>query len=117
MPRIVVDCQAGGRWPGQDVDILVDGRDRAKIGRNGRADIAIEAGSHVLQARVGRVMSQPLYFRLLDRETIGFDCIVSGAWTKRVTLAQTYLRLSDERFKAQEPSVADLESDTRVDGS
>jgi hypothetical protein len=117
MPRIVVDCQAGGRWPGQDVDILVDGRDRARISRNGRADIAIETGSHVVQARVGRTMSQPLYFRLLDRETIGFDCAVSGAWNKRVTLTQTYLRLSDERFKAQERSVAGPESGTRIDDS
>jgi hypothetical protein len=103
MPRIVVECRSNAGWLGQGIDLLVDGRERAKIGRDGaRAEADIEAGVHVLQARVGRVMSLPLNFRILERETIGFDCVVAGAWRKRVTLAQSYRRASDERFKPRD---------------
>jgi hypothetical protein len=101
MPRIVVGCQSDAGWLGQDVDVLLDGRVRARVGRNTRADVAVGAGSHVLQARVGRVISTPLPFRIEERETVGFDCIVSGSWRKSVALTQAYRRQSDERFKSQ----------------
>jgi hypothetical protein len=116
MPRIVVDCQSDG-WPGQDAEILVDGRERAKIGRNERADLPIDVGSHVLQARVGRTTSQPLYFRIQERETIGFDCLVAGAWRKRVTLRQSYRRQSDERFSAHDLASPDYAPGPRGDGA
>jgi hypothetical protein len=106
MPRIVVDGRSSG-WPSLDAEILVDGRERAKIGGNQRVDLAVDAGSHVLQARVGRTTSQPLYFRIEERETIGFDCIVSGHWRKQITLLQSYRKQSDERFRSHERSLLD----------
>ena len=106
MPRIVVECRSNPGWLSQEIDLLVDGRERAKIGRDGsRAEVAVEAGGHVLQARVGRVTSQPLHFRIQERETIGFDCVVAGAWRKQVTLAQSYRRASDERFKPRDREI------------
>jgi hypothetical protein len=103
MARIVVECRAPAGWLDQGIDILVDGRAKAKIGRDrARAQIVVEAGGHALQARVGRVMSVPLNFRILERETIGFDCVVAGAWRKRVTLALSYRRSSDERFRPRD---------------
>lgn len=106
MPRIVVESRSSG-WPGPAVEILVDGQERAKIGKSERADVAVDAGSHVLQARVGRTASQPLYFRIQERETVGFDCVVSGAWRKQVTLIQSYRRQSDERFRSHERALFD----------
>ena len=110
MPKIVVELQSANNWFGRDVDILVDGRERGKLSLSDRADIAVEGGSNVLQARVGCVISAELYFRVLERETVGFDCIISGAWHERVLLARAYRRQSDERFKTRDRAFATLES-------
>lgn len=115
MPRIVVDCQSGN-WLGKDVDILVDGRERAHIGRGERADMDIEPGGHVLQARFWKAMTQPLYFRAEEHETIGFDCIVSGLLRKSVMLTHAFRQRSDQRFRAAQREPTDLDETRRDPG-
>lgn len=97
MPRIVVDCQSGS-WRIHDFEILVDGAERARVGRSDRADVTIEPGSHVVQVRLGQGLSSPLYFRIEEHETVGFSCVVSGAWRKSLMLEQSFRRRSDQRF-------------------
>lgn len=115
MPRIVVDCQSGN-WLGKDVDILVDGRERAHIGRGERADMDIEPGGHVLQARFWKSMTQPLYFRAEEHETIGFDCIVSGLLRKSVMLTHAFRQRSDQRFRASQRELTGLDETRRDAG-
>ncbi len=57
------------------------------MGRNTRAELLVSPGYHSLQARMGGVTSQPVYFKAGERETVSFACGTSGFWPRRgVTL-------------------------------
>jgi hypothetical protein len=97
MPRIVVE----NRLPFSffsDLQVLLDGRDQLKLGRNQVADFQSPPGIHVLQARSGDIFSEPLEFRAYDRETLGFACSASGVWQKSISIRTLYHRRPDDRF-------------------
>lgn len=117
MPRIVVENRLPFSFFG-DLQLLLDGRDQLKLARNQVADFQATPGVHVLQARSGEILSDPLEFRAADRETIGFACSASGLWQKNLALRVLYHRRPDDRFggpipqkSAEAPQPAAVKSD------
>lgn len=102
MPRIVVENRLPFSFFG-DLHILLDGRDQLKLGRNRVADFQTSPGIHVLQARSGDILADPLEFRAADRETLGFACSASGLWQKNISISTLYHRRPDDRFGGPTP--------------
>jgi hypothetical protein len=98
MPRIVVEDHSGMIWTGANIDILVDGVERAKLKRNVRADFAIPAGRHTIQARTVGAVSRPVNFTAADRESLTFSCVSDGILTKSLVLRQTAQQRHQDRF-------------------
>jgi hypothetical protein len=98
MPRIVVEDHSGMIWKGANIDILVDGIERAKLKRNIRADFAIQAGSHTIQARSSGAISRPVHFAAADRESLTFSCISDGLLKKSLVIKQTSQQRHQNRF-------------------
>lgn len=106
MPRVVFENRLPFSFFG-DLQILLDGRDRLKLARNQVADFQIPLGVHVLQARSGDLLSDPVEFRIADRETLGFCCSVSGLWQKDLSIQTLYHRRPDDRFGGPVPPKAE----------
>lgn len=68
------------------------------MGRSPRVEFFVPVGSHALQARMGALMSQPAYFRAIERETVSFACVAAGLWQKRLTLHPMARRQPEDRF-------------------
>lgn len=115
MPTLVVERQPGFGLSVADIDILVDGKERGSIGRAPKLECHVHPGPHAIQARVGSVLSQPAYFKVDERETVGFICLSSGVWRRRLTLQRVLHRQPDDRF-GRRKLVSDL-SDQHSAGS
>jgi hypothetical protein len=98
MPMLIVERQSSFGLPVVDVAIILDGRECGSLGRAGKAEFSIHPGSHALQARMGAVTSQPVYFRADDRDTVGFACNISGVLQRRLTLQRIFHRQPEDRF-------------------
>lgn len=104
MPRIVVEDRSGVIWKGGNIDILVDGVERARLKRNIRADFAIQAGSHTLQARSVGSLSRPVHFIAGERETLTFSCVSEGVLKKSLVIKQTAQQRHQDRFDRERTS-------------
>jgi hypothetical protein len=98
MPRIVVEDHSGMIWKGGNIEILVDGVERAKLKRNVRADFAVQPGSHTIQAQSIGTISRPVHFVAADRESLTFSCVAEGLLKKSLVIRQTSIQRSEDRF-------------------
>jgi hypothetical protein len=98
MPTLIVERQSSFGLPVVDIDIILDGRECGSIGRASKLELFVHPGAHSLQARMGAVMSQPVYFKAVERETVGFACATSGVWPRRLTLHPKFHRQPSDRF-------------------
>jgi hypothetical protein len=104
MPRIVVEDHSGLIWKGSNIDILVDGVARAKLKGNVRADFAVNAGSHTIQARSIGAISRPVHFTATERETVAFACLSEGIIKKSLVIKQTAHQRHQDRFERETTS-------------
>jgi hypothetical protein len=98
MPRIVVEDHSALIWKGGNIEILVDGVERAKLKRNLPADFAVQTGSHTIQARSIGAISRRVHFVAADRETLTFSCVAVGIVKKSIVIKQTSNQRSEDRF-------------------
>jgi hypothetical protein len=99
MPRVIVEDHSGLIWRGSGIAILIDGIEREKLKPNVRADFAIGAGGHTIQARSPGTISRPVQFVARDRETLSFACFSEGLLKKSLSLKQTAHQRHQDRFE------------------
>lgn len=97
MPRIVVELHPSSAWP-TSADILIDGISRARLKRNARADLAVDAGEHVIQARSFGAVSKPVHFSVAERESFAFACLSRGLVKKALMIEQVSRQRHKDRF-------------------
>jgi hypothetical protein len=115
MPTLIVERQSGFGLSVADIDIIVDGKERGSLGRAPKIELRLHPGPHAIQVRMGSTVSQPVYFKADERETVGFACLTTGVWQRRLTLQRVFHRQPDDRF-GRRKAVADL-SDQHISGS
>lgn len=98
MPRVIVEDHSDLIWRGRSIAILIDGVERERLKSNVRADLAIGAGRHTIQARSLGAISRPVQFVAHDRETLSFSCFSEGLLKKSLCLKQTSHQRHQDRF-------------------
>ncbi len=102
MPFIRIERQAGYVGFFRDILIEVDGVRRARLERNGWAEISVAAGVRSVRARMGDLVSAPLTIAIGDRERVGLVCKASGFRDTRLLLNKAYHAAARERFRVQQ---------------
>jgi hypothetical protein len=98
MARIVVEDHSGLIWRGSNIEILIDGIERGKLKNTIRADFAVGAGKHTIQAQTSGSRSLPLHFVATERDTFNFACFSEGILKKTLVLKQISHKRHQDRF-------------------
>lgn len=98
MARIVVEDHSGLIWRGSNIDILIDGIERATLKGNIRADFVVGVGRHTIQAQSNGARSRPLHFVVAERDTFSFACFSEGLLKKTLVLKQVSHKRHQDRF-------------------
>jgi hypothetical protein len=99
MPRVIVEDHSGLIWRGANIEILIDGVERAKIKRNLRADFTISAGRHTIQLRTIGALSKPHHFNVAERESLTYACASEGFLKKTLTVTLITHQRHQDRFQ------------------
>jgi hypothetical protein len=113
MPRIIVEDHSGLIWRGSNIDILIDGVARARMTRNVKADFAVNAGKHTIQARSTGAVSRPVDFIAADRESFEFACFSEGLVKKSLVVKQVSHQRHQDRFERETSSRFNVPSKRR----
>jgi hypothetical protein len=92
-PRIVVESESS-RWWGraERLFIILDGQKIGTIRPGQQQVFFIDLGSHQLQMKAGRRVSEVVTFRAQEGDCLNFRCVVSGHLRKSVELTPLFRR-------------------------
>lgn len=100
-PRIVIEDETRKGWTGaQKLVVLLDGKMIGTVLAGTKSSFFIDAGSHVLQVKLGRRNSEAVSFRLMVGDCFFFRSSVCGRFLKRVTLSPFSRQQESPRFSS-----------------
>lgn len=100
-PRIVLEDETRMGWTGaQKLVVLLDGQMIGTVLAGTKSSFFVEAGSHVLQVKLGRRHSEAVSFRVMVGDCFFFRSSVCGRFLKRVTLSPFSRQQESPRFSS-----------------